>query len=174
MADRPASWRMPTIKQMEKMAAGVGRKVPPGRALAPNEDLPPEYWQAVLEDPRPKAVSVGPGPSGRLLQLGQIPQHFLRVGCRRCGRTIEIQKADATRLYVPVPAADQGVRCAGSAAVQLHLVSRRMLLSRVTRINIIRRFLFPPGRHLRRAFFSRHARRVLDEPDDGEFALASA
>ena len=101
MADRPASWRMPTIKQIEKMAAMVGRKAPPVRGLAPNEDLPPEYWQALLEDPRPKAVSPGPGPSGRLLQLGQIAQHLLRVGCRRCGRTVEIQKADATRLYGP-------------------------------------------------------------------------
>jgi hypothetical protein len=26
-------------------------------------------------------------------------KHFLRVGCRRCGRTVEIQKADAARLY---------------------------------------------------------------------------
>jgi hypothetical protein len=99
MADRPESWRMPTIKQMEKMAATVGRKAPPVRGLAPNDDLPPGYWQALLEDPRPKAVSPGPGPSGRLLQLRQIPQHLLRVDCPRCGRTVEIQKADATRLY---------------------------------------------------------------------------
>ncbi|UFW73023.1 hypothetical protein [Bradyrhizobium sp. WU425] len=92
---------MPTLKQMEKMAAAVGRKAPPARALAPNEDLPPEYWQALLEDPRAEAVRPGPGPSGRLLQLRQIPGHLLRVGCRRCGRIVEIQKADATRLYGP-------------------------------------------------------------------------
>ncbi|UFW42389.1 hypothetical protein [Bradyrhizobium sp. WSM471] len=92
---------MPTVKQMEKMTAAVGRKAPPGRGLAPNEDLPPEYWQAVLEDPREEAVGSGPGASTRLLRLRQIPQHLLRVGCRRCGRTVEIQKADATRLYGP-------------------------------------------------------------------------
>src|SRR4051794_1402376 len=90
---------MPTLKQMEKMAAAVGRKAPPGRGLAPNEDLPSEYSQALLEDPRPDAIGNGPRHSGRLLQLRQIPQHLLRVGCRRCGRTVEIQKADATRLY---------------------------------------------------------------------------
>lgn len=90
---------MPTLKQMEKMAAAVGRQAPPVRGLAPNEDLPPEYWQALLQDPRAEAVSPGPGTSGRLLQLRQISQHLLRVGCRRCARLIEIQKADAVRLY---------------------------------------------------------------------------
>jgi hypothetical protein len=101
MTDRPASWRMPTPKQMEKMAAAVGRNAPPVRGLAPNEDLPPEYWQALLEDPRTEAVSPAPNASGRVLQLSQIPQHILRVGCRRCGRMVEIQKADAARLYGP-------------------------------------------------------------------------
>ena len=75
-----------------------------GRArtrVGPEEDLPPEYWQAVLEDPRAEAVGSGPGASTRLLRLRQIPQHLLRVGCRRCGRAVEIQKADATRLYGP-------------------------------------------------------------------------
>lgn len=81
------------------MAAKVGRKAPPARGLAPNEDLPSEYWQALLKDPRSEAASSGPSTSGRLLQLRQIPQHLLRVGCRRCGRVAEIQKADATRLY---------------------------------------------------------------------------
>lgn len=32
-------------------------------------------------------------------EQNQIPQHLLRVGCRRCGRTVEIQKVDAARLY---------------------------------------------------------------------------
>jgi hypothetical protein len=31
-------------------------------------------------------------------RLGEIPQHVLRVGCRRYGRIVEIQKADAVRL----------------------------------------------------------------------------
>lgn len=100
MTDRPASWRMPTRRQMEQMAAAVGRKAPPVGGLAPDDDLPPEYWQALLDDPR--ADSGHPGSaSGRLLRLRQIPQHILRVGCRRCARTVEIQKADAVRLYGP-------------------------------------------------------------------------
>lgn len=101
MTDRPASWRMPSRAQMEKMAAAVGRKGPPARGLAPDDDLPPEYWQALLDDPRTDGGQPGPGVSGRLLRLSQIPQHLLRVGCRRCARTVEIQKADAIRLYGP-------------------------------------------------------------------------
>jgi hypothetical protein len=101
MTDHPASWRMPTPKQMEKMAAAVSRKAPPARGPAPNEDLPPEYWQALLDDPRADASSPGLGPAGVRTRLSQIPQHILRVGCRRCARTIEIQKADAARLYGP-------------------------------------------------------------------------
>jgi len=32
------------------------------------------------------------------LRLTEIPQHLLRVSCRRCSRTVEIQKIDAIRL----------------------------------------------------------------------------
>jgi hypothetical protein len=99
MTDRPASWRMPTPKQMEKMAAAVGRKAPPARGLAPDEDLPREYWQALLDNLRADASS--PGVAGVRTRLSQIPQHILRVGCRRCAGTVEIQKADAARLYGP-------------------------------------------------------------------------
>lgn len=87
---------MPTLKQMEKMAAAVRRNVPPKPGLAPEDDLPPEYWQALLEDAR---VETRSGPSAGALRLSQIPRHILRVGCRRCGRLVEIQKVDATRLY---------------------------------------------------------------------------
>ena len=38
-------------------------------------------------------------PSLPALRLSQLPQHILRVSCRRCGRVVEIQKADAVRLY---------------------------------------------------------------------------
>lgn len=100
MTDRPASWRMPTPKQMEKMAAAVGRMTPPSRGLAPGDDPPPGYWQALLDDPRAGRADQ-PGASGRTLRLDQIPQHLLRAGCRRCGRTVEIQKIDAARLYGP-------------------------------------------------------------------------
>ena len=45
---------------MEKMASAVGRKAPPTPTLAPDDDLPPEYWQALLEDARADARSPGP------------------------------------------------------------------------------------------------------------------
>lgn len=89
---------MPTPKQMEKMASLVRRNVPRELGLAPDDDLPQEYWQALLDDPRAEARSA---PSGAALRLSQIPQHVLRVGCRRCARVVEIQKADAARLYGP-------------------------------------------------------------------------
>lgn len=92
---------MPTPTQMDKMAAAVGRKAPPARGLAPDDDLPPEYWRTLLDDAGADGGHPGPSASGRPLRLGQIPQHLLRVGCRRCRRTVEIQKADAVRLYGP-------------------------------------------------------------------------
>jgi hypothetical protein len=61
--------------------------------------MPPEYWQAVLDD---SSASRGPlGLSIRTQRLSDMQQHLLRVACRRCGRTVEIQKADAVRLYGP-------------------------------------------------------------------------
>lgn len=89
---------MPTPRQMERMAAVVGKNVPQKPGLAPGDDLPAEYWQALLDDPRAEAR---PAPSGAALRLSQITQHILRVGCRRCERIVEIQKADALRLYGP-------------------------------------------------------------------------
>lgn len=89
---------MPTTKQMDKVAARVGKNLPQKPGLAPDADLPAEYWQALLEDPCAEARSVS---SDAALRLDQIPGHLLRVGCRRCGRTIEIQKVDAVRLYGP-------------------------------------------------------------------------
>jgi hypothetical protein len=97
MIDRPAGWRMPSPKQFAKMAAAVGRKIPPTPALAPEHEPPPEYWQALLDDPRadarPSGSSIG------ALRLTEIPRHLLRVGCRRCGRMVEIRRIDAIRLY---------------------------------------------------------------------------
>ena len=92
---------MPTRTQMAKMAAAVGRNAPPGRGLAPYDDLPPEYWRAPLADARADEANPVARASGRALRLNEIPKHLLRVGCRRCGRTVEIQKADAVRLYGP-------------------------------------------------------------------------
>lgn len=98
MTDRPASWRFPTVKQMQKLASSIGidQKTPPARPLGPADDLPVEYWRALLDDPR---ADTKPAPPGGALRLDQISQHLLRVGCRRCGRTVEIQKVDAARLY---------------------------------------------------------------------------
>jgi hypothetical protein len=93
MTDRPASWRMPTPKQMEKLANEAARK-PAEPAGAPQEPLPPEYWQSVLSDAR----ALSNPPETRQKRLSEIDRHLLRVACRRCGRTVEIQKADAIRL----------------------------------------------------------------------------
>ncbi len=101
MTDRPASWRMPTRKQMEAMAHAVDRNAPPGRGLAPGDDLPSGYWESILEDAGADVSRPGPARSGRLLRLDQIPQHLLRVACRRCNTIVEIQKVDAIRLYGP-------------------------------------------------------------------------
>jgi hypothetical protein len=101
---------MPTPKQMEKLAtrAGVEENVPPVRTPGPGDEMPPECWQSVLddaaEDRRPA------GPSIRMQQLSEIQRHRLRVACRRCGRTVEIQKADAVRLAGPKAIWDVGQR----------------------------------------------------------------
>jgi hypothetical protein len=91
---------MPSPKQMEKLAATVGREPRRTPAPGPGDTMPPEYWQAILADPH-VADGRPAGSSGGALRLTEIPQHLLRVGCRRCGRTVEIQKADAVRLYGP-------------------------------------------------------------------------
>ncbi len=88
---------MPSPKQMEKLVLEAARK----HALAPPAPEPPqtpeEYWQAVLNDPQARSA-----PSGVPIQnrrLSEIPRHVLRVSCRRCDRILEIQMADAVRLY---------------------------------------------------------------------------
>jgi hypothetical protein len=87
---------MPNPKQMEKLAADASRKPAPP-AGSPQEPLPPEYWQSLLSDPR----SLSNPPETRQKRLSEIDRHLLRVACRRCGRTVEIQKVDAVRLYGP-------------------------------------------------------------------------
>ncbi|UQR62980.1 hypothetical protein LRP30_40655 [Bradyrhizobium sp. C-145] len=103
MTDRPASWRFPTMKQIQKLASDlrVDQKRPPAPAVGPADDLPVEYWQALLDDPRADGANLRGRPPERSLRLDQIPSHLLRVGCRRCGRTVEIQKVDAVRFYGP-------------------------------------------------------------------------
>jgi hypothetical protein len=84
---------MPTPKQMEKLAAEAGGRPPPP-AAAPDAPLPAEYWESVLKDPR-----AATGAQMRQRRLSEIQRHVLRVSCRRCERTVEIQTADAVRLY---------------------------------------------------------------------------
>ena len=91
---------MPTRKQMEKqavVAVARGNVPPTSPAAGPADEMPPEYWQAVLDEVEAKRGA--PGPSIRTQRLADIQRHLLRVACRRCGRPVEIQKADATRLY---------------------------------------------------------------------------
>jgi hypothetical protein len=94
MTDRPASWRMPTPKQMEKLASEFVRG-PAAPAPAPDAPLPAEYWDSVLKDPRAQAD----GAHMRKRRLEEIQRHVLRVSCSRCERTVEIQTVDAIRLY---------------------------------------------------------------------------
>lgn len=92
--DHPASWRMPTREQMEKLASQ--------RRLTTSEPAPDEsaeaWWDAVLSDPRAAGKPWLPIQQQR---LSEIPRHLLRVECLRCLRAVEIQKADALRLYGP-------------------------------------------------------------------------
>ncbi|MGY4510237.1 hypothetical protein ACVIN2_003691 [Bradyrhizobium sp. USDA 3650] len=90
---------MPTPKQMDKLATAVGKNVAPGRSIGPADELTAEYWEALLREA--PADDRGSSPGIRMRRLTDIPQHVLRVSCRRCARIVEIQKADATRLYGP-------------------------------------------------------------------------
>ena len=81
---------MPTPKQMEKLAAEAARR--PDPSAAPDAPLPAE---SVLKDPRADET----GAQMRQRRLSEIQRHVLRVSCRRCERTVEIQTADAVRLY---------------------------------------------------------------------------
>jgi hypothetical protein len=85
---------MPTPKQTEKLAAEAARR--PGRsAAALDAPLSAEYWESVLKDPRAGAT----GARMRQRRLSELQRHVLRISCRRCERTVEIQTADAVRLY---------------------------------------------------------------------------
>jgi hypothetical protein len=84
---------MPTPKQMEKLASEAARR-PAVPAAAPDAPLPDAYWDSVLRDPRAQT-----GTGQMRLRLVEIQRHVLRVYCRRCERTAEIQTVDAIRLY---------------------------------------------------------------------------
>jgi hypothetical protein len=82
---------MPTTKQMEKLAAEATW----GHPLRLWRPPPREYWDSVLKEPRAKAD----GAQMRQRRHSEIQRHMLRISCRRCERTVEIQTADAVRLY---------------------------------------------------------------------------
>jgi hypothetical protein len=85
---------MPTPKQMEKLAAEAAGKHGTS-AAGPEAALPAESWDSVLKDTRAGATGI----PIRQRRLSEIPRHVLRVVCARCDRTVEIQTADAVRLY---------------------------------------------------------------------------
>jgi hypothetical protein len=101
MTDRPASWRMPTQKQIERLPAPVDRQAPKAPAAGPADTMPAQYWEAVLNDPLADGRLSPAGPFTQTLRLSEIRQHILRISCNRCRRAVEIQKADAVRFYGP-------------------------------------------------------------------------
>ena len=89
---------MPTEKQLEKMAnQAIRTKAASGPAGAASAEMPPEYWESVLSDPRADARPATVPLYER--HLSEISRHLLRVSCRRCDRIVEIQTADAVRLF---------------------------------------------------------------------------
>lgn len=97
MNTRPASWRMPNAKQMEKLARERAHAQP---AAEPAFDVPQpaEWWDSVLSDPRAAGKPWIPIQQRR---LSEIPRDLLRVECLRCFRAVEIKRLDAIRLYGP-------------------------------------------------------------------------
>ena len=97
MTDRPASWRMPKPKEMEKLAREAAlRRDRTTPYPAPGDPMPDPMWDAVLDDPR---AAGKPKQSIQQCALADIKQHVLRVECQRCLRIVEMQKADAIRFY---------------------------------------------------------------------------
>ena len=88
---------MPTPKQMEKLASDRLR-TSQNNDPAPDSTLPPEYWDAVLRDPR---AAGRPWLPLQQMRLSEIPRELLRVECARCACWVEIQRLDAIKLYGP-------------------------------------------------------------------------
>jgi hypothetical protein len=96
--DRPASWRMPNLKQMERLARERDHMVAETSTPVPDQPLPIEWWDSVLADPRAAGKPWLPIEQQR---LSELPREVLRVECLRCFRVVEIQKADAIRVCGP-------------------------------------------------------------------------
>jgi hypothetical protein len=106
---RVADWRLPTEKPQRaqrmarKMQGGALDRSPVDkapsvtRAVGPADDTPDAYWNALLCDPR---ANVGDRKKPLPVQrLGEIVPHIFGVECLKCFRIIEVQTADAVRLY---------------------------------------------------------------------------
>lgn len=105
---RVADWRFPTEKQTraEDTARNMQRAAQQNQrfsdgvhttdAIGPADPMPDAYWDAILSDPRARAR---PGIPIQNRRLSEIPRPVLRVECLRCFRIVEIQTADALRLY---------------------------------------------------------------------------
>jgi hypothetical protein len=76
---------------MEKMAREQ-------RQVQASNSEPDGWWDSVLNDPR---ASGAPRLPIQQCRLDEILRSVLRVSCLRCQRIVEIQKADAVRLYGP-------------------------------------------------------------------------
>ena len=85
---------MPTAKQMEKASGRL--RTPEFDDPPPDGALPQEYWEALLRDPR---AAGRPWLPLQQMRLSEIPRELLRLECRRCARTIEIQRLDAVKLF---------------------------------------------------------------------------
>jgi hypothetical protein len=105
---RPADWRFPNEKQAraEETARRMKAAAPEvtfntveshSPTPGPADPMPDSYWDALLADPR--AGAGAPRTSLAQQRLADIKQHLLRVSCRRCDRIVEIQTADAVRLF---------------------------------------------------------------------------
>ena len=89
---------MHAVPSCSMPALPIGREAAEAPLSGTDDKRSPEYWQAVLNDPLADGRPSPAGPSTQTLRLSEIRQHILRVSCNRCGRTVEIQKADAIRL----------------------------------------------------------------------------
>jgi hypothetical protein len=86
---------MPSPKQMEKLARERARD---SDASGPDQPPPAQWWESVLADPRAEGKPWLPIEQRR---LSEVPRELLRLECLKCLRCVEIQRADAVRLYGP-------------------------------------------------------------------------
>lgn len=86
-------------KQIDRLAnTAQPQRKPSAPDTAPSAPIPDDLWQSLLTDPRAAGKPKQPIQQCR---LADIQQHVLRVECRRCSRTVEMQKLDAVRFYGP-------------------------------------------------------------------------